>query len=1314
MDFNRVTKIILTKTGAEPITVTQGIEAGSISISEILFDGSLEFGAINSNKLELRLYSTVDIKGYKIQLLQGSSFVKDSQGNDTQELVNEQKMFTGYVQSCKLSGYDYYRDIIAYDELYFKKDLNIANFYSGTISQDVQNRYISFFDNDTDYPDKTLKAFREALCGDFLEFTLVDAPTLPNDPMNVEKTVSISSMKFSEMIKMICELQGTIPNMTRDGKLEFVTLKGAFGSNAVKTIYAFGENNALETENSTFEDYSVNKVTQVVLMGEDSDGNQQIAGYSTDESVSDNNNIVTFENNILILNKTADDTKGRNNNTNRIAQAIYANIKNVTYAPCELTFIQSDTSLKLGDLLVVRRQPLDVSGSSNIGKYVYCTSIELSGSQLVNQTVTCSGEESLSDSTSSSNPEFEALADKAYPIQTSMSVDYFRAKYISTDYIQAKMASFGEAVIGRLTADFVKTETLEANYATINRLNADIADVTSLFASYTKTVDLEAQYAKISTLDTTYLKANMANLGQVGMENFFAKAGIVDELQVGDGYVTGRLVGVKINADVIDTGTLAVERLIIKGNKTDVYTFQPSQPTGWSTSYNTYYRVSGFTSLGNIPKFKPNTYYYKDSNTYYLIQEEPSDWERHPSVYYKASTYTQNSTSTWRTLTNETKTWGTAPNQVRRKVYYNNSNTFIFKKSIGYNDSSILYKLNEGSGEVEGRTLTDDELNTQLNGQIIIAESITATQIHAKAITSNKIDSKAIKSDHIDVGQIEAVHISSGAITADKIKAGSITTECLAVGDFTNYFIVNPTNLNEFKWETSPSTFTEVGWITPTNNANYYALTEVLQLPAGTKLQLFGYIYTYAYSTGIVIRWIKSDGTVIKSDYASSGVSGESSIYYNTEATREFNNTNKNNLIKIPDYPTNAVSFQIVVYTKKSDMPKFHLRNFAIRRADGGDIIAGKIMSRNGNSYFNLDSGKIQTNNIQITGGQIQIGERSDGRYTQIKNGTISLFTYNPKINSAVKAFDISSSYLFDYEQDKFIRNYAAFILPHTDIGGFYFAKYSDISETTGINSFIEFDQSGYITTNAQMNDTGLALRHYRGYADELQLSIGTIRSGTYGICLDLRERSQTTEAHQSVAKLDIFQCFQDTIALRATVSESPGGTTHSGCIFINGYDIYFTKTYNEYSSNNSLDVYGHNFYSNNTYIGSSETIKTNITPSTSVLQSVFETSEIYSYNYTHQEPVVTLDGQEVFELDENNEPILDENGDPVPEMQTVADNETSYGFVIGDNYNTPSEVISEDGKHINLYSMASLTWKAVQELYERVKLLEGNTTQSV
>lgn len=108
---------------------------------------------------------------------------------------------------------------------------------------------------------------------------------------------------------------------------------------------------------------------------------------------------------------------------------------------------------------------------------------------------------------------------------------------------------------------------------------------------------------------------------------------------------------------------------------------------------------------------------------------------------------------------------------------------------------------------------------------------------------------------------------------------------------------------------------------------------------------------------------------------------------------------------------------------------------------------------------------------------------------------------------------------------------------------------------------------------------------------------------------------------------------------------------------------------------------------------------KTNITEIGSVLDSICSSS-IYSYNYISNSSVRDTSTSGDIVLNGDNIDLEEENED-VPEYisrETIGES-TYYGLVIGDGYNTPSEIISADGKHINLYSMTSFTWKAIQEL---------------
>lgn len=85
------------------------------------------------------------------------------------------------------------------------------------------------------------------------------------------------------------------------------------------------------------------------------------------------------------------------------------------------------------------------------------------------------------------------------------------------------------------------------------------------------------------------------------------------------------------------------------------------------------------------------------------------------------------------------------------------------------------------------------------------------------------------------------------------------------------------------------------------------------------------------------------------------------------------------------------------------------------------------------------------------------------------------------------------------------------------------------------------------------------------------------------------------------------------------------------------------------------------------------ESIKKNITKFTKNATDIINNSDIYEYN-----------------------------------LKSDADTDKKLiGFIIGDNYKTPSEVISKEGQAVELYSAIGILWKAVQELSARVEQLE-------
>lgn len=137
-----------------------------------------------------------------------------------------------------------------------------------------------------------------------------------------------------------------------------------------------------------------------------------------------------------------------------------------------------------------------------------------------------------------------------------------------------------EADIDNLTTTKLDASVADLTYATIESLAATDANIYNLNATYGEFVDLttdkfDAIDAEIKNLDVGGLTAEEAelmfanieftNIGDAAIENLFVKSGIIKDLIMSDGIVTGELTGVRINGDLITAGTLVADKLVIQG-----------------------------------------------------------------------------------------------------------------------------------------------------------------------------------------------------------------------------------------------------------------------------------------------------------------------------------------------------------------------------------------------------------------------------------------------------------------------------------------------------------------------------------------------------------------------------------------------------------------------------------------------------------------------------------------------------------------------------------------------------------------------------
>lgn len=147
------------------------------------------------------------------------------------------------------------------------------------------------------------------------------------------------------------------------------------------------------------------------------------------------------------------------------------------------------------------------------------------------------------------------------------------ANSASIETLEADNAEINE----KLVANTVDIKNLEVDNAKINEtLNANSASIGSLAAEDVKiTEKLTANSASIKKLETEkisakdiegkYANIDFSNIGKAAFEYLFSESGLIENIVVGDGTITGNLVGVTITGDLIEGNTIKAEKLVIKG-----------------------------------------------------------------------------------------------------------------------------------------------------------------------------------------------------------------------------------------------------------------------------------------------------------------------------------------------------------------------------------------------------------------------------------------------------------------------------------------------------------------------------------------------------------------------------------------------------------------------------------------------------------------------------------------------------------------------------------------------------------------------------
>ena len=170
------------------------------------------------------------------------------------------------------------------------------------------------------------------------------------------------------------------------------------------------------------------------------------------------------------------------------------------------------------------------------------------------------------------------LSEKATIVQLEAQkaeVDNLLAEKADIDDLNA-----ANAEIDSLKSNKADISLLESEYATIENLDATNAEVSNLKGTFgdfqeLTTENFEAVNADIKNLDTekldaesakvTYANIDFSNIGEAAVKHLFSDYGLIKDIVVEDGTITGELVGVTFKGDLIEGNTIVAEKLVVKG-----------------------------------------------------------------------------------------------------------------------------------------------------------------------------------------------------------------------------------------------------------------------------------------------------------------------------------------------------------------------------------------------------------------------------------------------------------------------------------------------------------------------------------------------------------------------------------------------------------------------------------------------------------------------------------------------------------------------------------------------------------------------------
>ena len=263
------------------------------------------------------------------------------------------------------------------------------------------------------------------------------------------------------------------------------------------------------------------------------------------------------------------------------------------------------------------------------------------------------------------------------------------------------------------------------------------------------------------------------------------------------------------------------------------------------------------------------------------------------------------------------------------------------------------------------------------------------------------------------------------------VATGSLSIDSIAVGDYTNYVNLSEETADvygfksaaEYAAETAHKPYINERWLTPisypTVSPYFIYISKSYPCKIGDSFRITGNVYNRAFHGNSLDVKIALVVTVRNAQ----GVESKKNIYSDKVPLSNGGYTTLNNTVTIDTKSLEStsltpVNFSIAIATFVKDTSTktnvtagwYAVNNLEVRRASAGEITAGLLKSKDGETYINLDTGDAQlTGTVRVKGTNYDVWLKSETTDGETEAGLYLTKTDGSDTNGRVVLYEDTS-----------------------------------------------------------------------------------------------------------------------------------------------------------------------------------------------------------------------------------------------------------------------------------------------------------------